>query len=448
MTFSPFDLRTKNLFKRCVQCDPLTSAACPACKSDEVCTLIPISCDRCPEYQCQSAAESGAVDIKPTPTAAQHSPAPAIAGGVIGGVVLIALITFLIWRFALKGKRHDPVEEWDPMDYPMEKPGEMRTLSREARSRASTHTVTSMASTVLTRASNVIQIAFIPGVTTRQQQQGNAETPHTLVPPVPPIPIPTNRESDADLIFMPGDLRDSAYTDVSAFDARKSLAPSLARTSIASTIYKENAVAVAPIKPSLVSVSKATSPASTPGLRTPPVPSIDMKRFGPASVSMQKPMLVQMPVSRETNGESVGRSPIGSVRGLKPKAVTISKGKTVANNSDSTSSSPTLLDSSSSHASTPDKRPFPSSPLAHSGRVQSQTSEADSAHVRAKRGMDESDDSEDDSSPHERSRKSLMRKESSPFSDSAAVESRSISSLNSAKERANTESPFDDRNRL
>jgi len=435
---TPQGLKAHNLFKRCLKCAPLNTTGCPPCKSAEVCTLIPYSCDQCAKYECQSAAESGAVDLKPTPN--DKSPAPQIAGGVIGGVVLISLIVFVIWKYVLRGKRRELADDWDPMDYPMEKPGDGASFARDARSRASTHTVTSMASTVLTRASNVIQIAFIPGVTARQQT--GAQTPNTLVPqvpPVPPVPIPTtpgNRHDSEQMLFLPGDLRDSAYTDISAFDgaSRKSLSPSLARTSIASTVYQENAMAAAKAKPSLVSVSKAGSTASTPSVGTPPVPALDVKHFrGSTSANGGKPVLVQMPVSREGIGSSAG-----SIGGLKPKAVLLSKGKAVStDSSSSTSSSPTVVGLHSPSASS-EKRLLPSSPLAQS-RVLSLSSEMHSPHTRAKQD-DESDDSDDELGAHERSRLSLARREASPFSDAAALDG-----TTKAEDRK-TESPFDDRN--
>lgn len=138
--------------------------------------------------------------------------------------------------------------------------------------RASTHTVASFASSALTRASNIIPIAYIPGVTNRSVHSSQG-----LVPPVPPIPAASPGGSppidgDESHYFVPHDLHDSTYED-----QRRSMA----RTSIASTIYRNNAI-VSPIpaqmvsraKPMAVSVrSNARSPAiSRSG--TPPVPAI------------------------------------------------------------------------------------------------------------------------------------------------------------------------------
>jgi hypothetical protein len=148
-------------------------------------------------------------------------------------------------------------------------------MQRDAR--ASTHTVASLASTVLTRASNIIQIAYIPGVTNRS----GPSTPGLLVPPVPPIPIALSSASgspryEQEHFFMPGDLRDSTYSGMSD-------RTSYARTSVASTIYGKNAV-VSPLpaqtvirgKAAVVSVTKG---AGSPGDLTPPVPSVNYSKY-------------------------------------------------------------------------------------------------------------------------------------------------------------------------
>jgi hypothetical protein len=148
-------------------------------------------------------------------------------------------------------------------------------MRRDAR--ASTHTVGSIASTVLTRASNIIQIAYIPGVTNRSAPS----TPGLLVPPVPPIPIALSGANtpryEQEHFFMPGDLRDSTYSGMTD-------RTSYARTSVASTIYGKNAI-VSPIpaqtvirgKPALVSVKSNGN--SSGGELTPPVPSVDYSRY-------------------------------------------------------------------------------------------------------------------------------------------------------------------------
>jgi len=191
---------------------------------------------------------------------------------------VIGIVTYLVWRYCIKTKRQQYEQEnWaeDPDEsLPAEKDFTMR---RDAR--ASTHTVASIASTVLTRASNIIQIAYIPGVTNRSAPS----TPGLLVPPVPPIPIALSSNGstpryEQEHFFMPGDLRDSTYSGISD-------RTSYARTSVASTIYGKNAI-VSPIpaqtvirgKPALVSVK--SNGASSSGELTPPVPSVDYGKYG------------------------------------------------------------------------------------------------------------------------------------------------------------------------
>ncbi|THC89807.1 hypothetical protein EYZ11_010732 [Aspergillus tanneri] len=149
--------------------------------------------------------------------------AGAIAGGVIGGVAFVAIVTFLVWWFFIRKKREEYAQQAQQTAVEGEKsPAPTPALQ----SRKSTH---SIASTALTRASNVIQIAYIPGVTNRSPP----ETP--LVPPVPPLPGATPDQH----FFMPGDLRDSSWSDMT--NERRSIAPSL-RSSVATTIYRNNAI--------------------------------------------------------------------------------------------------------------------------------------------------------------------------------------------------------------
>lgn len=205
-------------------------------------------------------------------------------------MAVVALLTYLVWRFCIKTKRQQyESEDWVEINQnvssPVEKDFEFRRDQR-----ASTHTVGSIASTVLTRASNIIQIAYIPGVTNRS----TPSTPGLLVPPVPPIPIAlagspgTTPGYEDQHFFMPGDLRDSTYSAMTSMTDRTSYAP---RSSVASTIYGKNAV-ISPVAPQTVIRGKAavvsvkSSGGSTPGDLTPPVPSVDYGKYaqnGPPS---------------------------------------------------------------------------------------------------------------------------------------------------------------------
>ena len=185
------------------------------------------------------------------PTHSASSTAGAIAGGVIGGIVVIVAVTFLVWRFCIKKRRREFDESvWEEDNENMEKGGDQLSLRRDAR--ASTQTMQSTASTSYTRASNVIQIAYIPGVTNR-----SIESSPELVPPVPPIPAASMNHSNTsspqmtggDLYLMPSDIRDSTF---SGYSDRSSMS----RSSVATTIYRNNAV-VNPVPAQTVTRAKA-----------------------------------------------------------------------------------------------------------------------------------------------------------------------------------------------
>lgn len=267
----------------CVSCPPSSELSCPACPTGQQCQFIyPTDCTQCPSSTCVAQPSATA-----TPSSSAGPSVGAIAGGVVGGVAVIAVVTYLVWRFCVKSKRQpfesQPWDEEQDQAVDMEPEKRFTTLRDQ---RASTHTVHSIASTVLTRASNIIQIAYIPGVTNR----ATPTSPTLLVPPVPPIPIAVSQSNspsatDDQHFFVPGDLRDSTYSALSGYSdrtsyARTSYAP---RSSVASTIYGKNAIIVAPaqtgmrVKPGMVSV-KSTSSAQSGGL-TPPVPSVDYQKY-------------------------------------------------------------------------------------------------------------------------------------------------------------------------
>merc|ERR1712169_46821 len=138
-------------------------------------------------------------------------------------------------------------------------------------------------------ASNIIQIAYIPGVTNRANQSSSG----VLVPPVPPIPMQHSGQQssepgqDEQHFFVPGDLRDSTYSGLSGYSDRTSYATRTSyapRSSIASTIYGKQAQVMNPAstglraKPTMVSVKSMGTSGS--GGTAPPVPNIDFEKFG------------------------------------------------------------------------------------------------------------------------------------------------------------------------
>lgn len=274
------------IFRRdCVQCDASTPLTCPTCPSGQVCIQVSPTCDQCASRKCVPSAASGAnTNVQPS-----HDSGPsigAIVGGVIGGIVFVAILVFCLWFFVIRKRRQQweaaYVQEYDEVS---ERSSQRDTFSPAQRARS--ENTRSIASTAYTRSSNVIQIAFIPGVTDRNDG---------FAPPVPPIPSQANSpwsDSSDDHYFMPGDLRDSTYsgfTDdgASTIDRRSmarsiapSIAPSLLRESIASHAYHEDAIAN-PMPAQTALRGRANMVSVKSGSNTPnvtPVPNPDRTRF-------------------------------------------------------------------------------------------------------------------------------------------------------------------------
>ena len=242
-------------------------------------------------------------------TSPKASPAGPIAGGVIGGLALIFLLTYLFWRFCIKKRRQQYDEQiWHETE--TEK-GEEEYQSQ--RGRASMHSVRSIASTVLTRASNVIQIAYIPGVTNR-----SVESTPDLIPPVPPIPAMssfgstagTPQQAQDEHFFMPSDLRNSTYSDYTVDRtsyARTSMTPSLARDSVPSTAYRGSAVvntlpAQTAIRgkanPVAVKLNGKDSPLNHSHSKIPPVPTIEKVQQGSVRTNATSPIVARLGVPK------------------------------------------------------------------------------------------------------------------------------------------------------
>lgn len=415
----------RTIFRRCVVCPTGEAPSCPVCPSGQFCVQSTESCTSCAQAVCRVL---GSAVEKPQSSSGKPN-VGAIAGGVIGGIVFIAIVVFVIWKYCLKGKRQPWAEEqgWNAeMDMGGQQEKQENDFASRRSTRASTHTVASMASSVLTRASNIIQIAYIPGVTNRS----GPGSPDVLVPPVPPIPAmsPSSGLSSpyaaSEQHFFVPDFRDSmasGSTDLRSSYARTSIAPSLARASVASTVYRQNAI-VSPLpaqtivrgKAAVVSVksSGSNSPAETPMAETPPVPQIDPKH----SV---KPIRIQMP--RMGSGTSL--SPQNSIRStatLGPvRALNITKKKS----SDVTppkSSSSNQSDLTGSTAISDGTAVQPLRPLTE----YSITSSDDGvAHARARRAGNADSDSDSDDDDHARARQSLLRESDliSEFSDGQSI---------------------------
>ncbi|PGH14967.1 hypothetical protein AJ80_05730 [Polytolypa hystricis UAMH7299] len=356
-----------SLFRRCVKNCPSAPPDCPECKDTETCSIVSQSCDSCATTTCiPLSAVSGSIEEKSSPNTG------AIAGGVVGGIAFIAILG-LIWWYCKRNKRkRESQMTWTPDS--VEKRNTFATARGPRQS-----TAASIASTVLTRASNVIQIAYIPGVTNRSPP----DTPGVLVPPVPPLPAAsggTSTYSQDQHFFMPGDIRDSVWSSMSE-DNRKSISPSLARSSVATTIYRNNAI-VSPIpaqqalrgKAAVVSVkSGANSPIGTPGIQTPRVPDIT-----PTQLEKANNFLTVKSINTGGNNKlGIGNSSIVARTVVaRPINVTKSKPSTISEADDKSTRTPTIVVEGSSAAS---------------------ESESVSSHSRAKKDVeDSSSDSESD----------------------------------------------------
>ncbi|KAI9796834.1 MAG: hypothetical protein M1825_006501 [Sarcosagium campestre] len=279
----------RTIFRRCIECED-KFPDCPECPAGKTCSLSIGTCSTCSVTSCVSDSSSVASTGTPSGPTKSGANIGGIAGGVIGGLVLVAIIVYFTWRFCIKNRRHEFAEdEWPEEEHIQNE--KSADFNRRRDDRASTHTVGSIASTVFTRASNVIQIAYIPGVTNRTPPS----TPGLLVPPVPPLPVatsPTSSESTPNYsqdryLFVP-DIRDSTYSGVSdSAYTRDSVAPSNARNSVATSIYRNHAV-VNPLPAQTVIRAKAAVVSVKPGgpnsphpsaSSTPPLPNTDFSKY-------------------------------------------------------------------------------------------------------------------------------------------------------------------------
>ena len=259
----------------------------------------------------------------------------AIAGGVIGGVAFILLAVFVLWRFWIKKRREQQEQEaleWEEDDIAHHK--SFNGLQPMRSDAASTRTRGSFANSILSRASNIIQIAYIPGVTNRN---GNG---HNSMAPVPPIPAryanttpksPLGNEGDA-LFFRPDDLRGSTYSASSRGSSkrdtqytRQSITPSLARSSMASEVYRDDAttepmpaITAARALPRMVSVKSSQVSSPTPSSHSDTsastikfmVPSQWQSATGPASLRNGSTGSVVRATQVTVSGQGKGRFPV------------------------------------------------------------------------------------------------------------------------------------------
>ncbi|KAJ6257896.1 hypothetical protein Dda_7686 [Drechslerella dactyloides] len=278
------------IFRRqtnCITC-PDTAPSCKThiCDAGLTCVITVQSCDACAKVECQRLITKSQTTAAPDTSNGggnKGAPVGAIVGGVFGFLVVVFVAAFFIIR--RNKKKQKEAYEASVATWAVEKDGSSFGGHRDAR--ASTHSVGSIASTVLTRASNVIQIAYIPGVTNRS----NPNSPGFLgVPPVPAIPGQHLSPASEEHFFSANDIaRQSVWSTNSGFTVNTADP----RASVATTIYRNNAivsplaatatvvrakVAVVNVKSSPAVSSSSSSPKHSPA-GTPPVPSLDLSKF-------------------------------------------------------------------------------------------------------------------------------------------------------------------------
>ena len=284
-----------SIFRRaCVECSDTMSATCGTCPGTQVCTFTLQTCTQCADAKCIDVNSSGTENTTNSGGSGGNSAGP-IAGGVIGGFAVLGLLGFFFWRHKNKKRKE--------REATAEKEASFGS-SRAAR--ASTHTVASISSTT-TRASNVIQIGYLPGVMNRSAPS----TPGQFIPPVPPLPghgIPEIRypqSPDQGTFFSADDiLRASVYT-TGDHDPR---------ASVATTIYRNNAI-VAPVAANVVRLGKAAvvtvkggpSVVTTPQLGgAPPVPAVDLSQYDKAAVPPSPAFSVGSTFLNKMNEKTMG----------------------------------------------------------------------------------------------------------------------------------------------
>ncbi|SCU82259.1 LADA_0C04060g1_1 [Lachancea dasiensis] len=187
----------------CVTCTG--TPACPSCASDEQCVLSLLSCTQCPKTYCAkkngSLGSSSASAVVVSSGASSSSSGSGssnnsakiggIVGGVVGGIALIVilLLIFLYMKYWRKNRARnkdvlvahehygDDFETGSDskQDGDISGSGDLRNRDSgalyQARNRSS-------AATQITKASNILPIAYIPGVTAGSRS-------HHRLPPLP-----------------------------------------------------------------------------------------------------------------------------------------------------------------------------------------------------------------------------------------------------------------------
>ncbi|KAJ9413135.1 hypothetical protein QL093DRAFT_2072732 [Fusarium oxysporum] len=195
-----------------ISCGNSTGLQCPECSDSKSCRYtVPLYCV---QYATSASRRNTEAESKKGGCGLTIG---GIIGGIIASIVIVFAATYLVWRLYIKPKRSQSPTSIHVFDMDPMQGSEMDAASRRT-SLLSTHTVHSMAPTILTRASNIIQIAYIPGVTNRAALTSS----NLVVSSVPLTPMhhtEGNRghENNDQHFFFPCDLQGSAHSNLSRY---------------------------------------------------------------------------------------------------------------------------------------------------------------------------------------------------------------------------------------
>ena len=155
----------------CVICSG--APACPECNSDEQCTMTTQTCFECPRTYCVSISE--AYNVTETRKSLSSAEIGGIAGGLSGFffILIMSGLYYCYRRFKLNSIsdfEYGINEEMKELTKFVGGDGEtineeINETSDNVNKRYSQHSLSTMTNSVLTKASNVLNIVYVPGVT-------------------------------------------------------------------------------------------------------------------------------------------------------------------------------------------------------------------------------------------------------------------------------------------
>ncbi|VEU20356.1 DEKNAAC101181 [Brettanomyces naardenensis] len=161
----------------CVTCSG--APKCPVCGNDEQCAMTTQTCAKCPTTYCTKMTTSLGTDDPKGSSLTSAKIGGIAAGASVFALILMSLLSFYIYKKWWL-KRHprkiydeeDEEDEDNDSEHPWKEGQDPRRMSQAS-------FATTAASSVLTKASNVLNVAYIPGVKIRA---GKARSPTSPKP--------------------------------------------------------------------------------------------------------------------------------------------------------------------------------------------------------------------------------------------------------------------------